>query len=162
PSSSLSDPDISYWFQSVAPDTAHDAAIPQGKLTTDNFLDGLELLCEISVAEETGAAVNVPPATLATFENLETAGNYLQSLATGMVDRASRMVFAQIPGIALDANRTNSSFGAFPSLGGKMAEQVSTLRGAFLQAQTALPLMAGEINQFGAELKALKAQIEKD
>jgi len=140
------------------PGTGAGTAQPLPKVGGSDFLDGLEILCDASIAKRTGG--NLQPADLATFENLEAAGEYLKMLSASLTYRASRMVFARIPKIAIDSNR-ESGVGAFPKLGGKMAEQVAALRSAMLQAQTAVPTIAGEMNAFGSELKSLRAQLEK-
>jgi len=135
------------------------AIMPIPSVGGADFLDGLEILCDASIAKTTGTSLK--PADLATFENLEAAGEYLKTLSASLIDKAGRMVFARIPKAAVDMDRATAGIGAFPQLGGKMAVQVSALRTAFLQAESAVPTIAGEMNAFGSELKALRAALEK-
>jgi len=133
--------------------------INPGAITGESFLDGLELICDATESKLTGSGI-LPDA--ATFEDIDRAGEYLSGLATSITQHAGRMIFANIPKVAVDAGRETSAIGVVPLLGGQMADDVTTLRSAELATKQAIPVITGEMNQFGSELRALSALLAKN
>jgi hypothetical protein len=128
-------------------------------LSGEDLLDGVELLCELAVNHHQAKAT-MPPVVSATLESVEVAGHLVEQLAQNIVDQGSMTIFARVPKVAMDALRETSAVGAFPAIGGQMAQAVSDLRLALLSTRESLPIVSGAMRQLGAEMKAYRAQVE--
>lgn len=150
-----SSPSVKYTLGVAGTPLVHD-----GTLNGEAFLDGLELLCDATQLKVNGSSG--APAGIETFADVARAGDYLKGLSNSITRHAGRMIFPNIPKIAVDAGRETSAIGVVPALGGKMAEAVTNLRRAELQAKAAVPVITGEMNQFSTELKALGARLAEN
>lgn len=128
-------------------------------LSGEDLLDGVELLCELAVNHH-AAQTTLSPVVSASLESVEVAGHLVEQLSQNIVNQASSTVFARVPKVALDALRETSAVGAFPALGGQMAQAVSDLRLALLTTRESLPVVSGAMRQLSAEMKAYRAQVE--
>ncbi|MFZ5891220.1 MAG: hypothetical protein ACOY0T_09230 [Myxococcota bacterium] len=134
------------------------ALISSGRLSGNDLLDGMELLCELRKLRSSDAWT--PPLAITRAEDISAAGASIRYLADQLNQKAARMVFDGVPAIARDALRSTSPTGAFPTLGGKMAIQVSSLREALISTRHALPVISGAMTEIGGEMESLGARLK--
>ncbi|MGC4087106.1 MAG: hypothetical protein QM756_04220 [Polyangiaceae bacterium] len=134
------------------------SVIADGRLSGDDLLDGVEFLCELRKTR--GAQVSNAPISVTRPEDIAVAGANIRQLADQLKIKASSMIFDGVPPVARDALRTTSAVGAFPALGGRMAQHVSSLRGALLGTRHALPVISGAMAEMGGELESLGARLK--
>lgn len=129
-----------------------------GELWVEHMLDGVELLCEVAAQRQGLSAGNA--AEINSLADLERVAGRLESLGVEIENSAANMIFARVPHQAFDAMREASATGAFPSLGGQMAQEVSALRSAMIRTGDAVPVIGGTITQIGAAVRSLRAALE--
>jgi len=131
---------------------------PRGELAYgDAILDGLELLCEFDRAHDTS---NVNPPSVASIGDIDTAGAFLQNVAKSIERQAAQRIFAKVPRIASDALGQAPTTGAFPALGGDMAEAVIRLRKGLIATKEAMPIITTQLKTMGSEMTSLRAQLD--
>src|SRR5262249_4807804 len=79
-------------------------------------------------------------------------------LAHDIRAKESLLVFANVPSLAMDAMLESSATGAFPALGGKMAEQVSALRDILTRTRKAVPAIAAVLEQMELQIQILASR----
>jgi hypothetical protein len=126
-------------------------------LRADAALDGLEMLCEMERAHSDSSAQ--PPALTASSD-IEQAGAYLQSIGERLNAQAANLIFANVPALASSALGDVPATGSFPALSGEMGEAVASLRGGLVATRSAMPVIAGALQQMGAEMQTLRSQLD--
>jgi hypothetical protein len=148
-----------------APNTGSNAINPVNPppgfhLDGDDLLNGFELLCDGAEPPKV-VSLNSPP-VVRSVADLSAVSQYVKVLANTIRERASLSMFFDVPRIALDGLREQSSVGAFPKFAGQYGEQLSALRGALLRIRESGPLLASEVEQFGQDVEELRLQLEKN
>jgi hypothetical protein len=123
------------------------AAAGSFRITPRTLWDAAELMC---LASGTSVA---PSGTITSGADVSKSAMYLEQTADYVTAQAGRRVFAKFPKFAKDAVRKEGANGAFPALGGQLAEEVSRLRSNLVDLAGIAPKMASQLRLFAGDLK---------
>lgn len=123
-------------------------------------LDGLELLCRVS-SDTPEVNLSVPP-VISTIADLPVASAYLRRLADVVRARAGLYVLSGMPARALDALRSSSATGAYPTYGGAIAGQIASIRQGLIALREYGLQSANEVQQLGYELSNLHDYLKQN
>lgn len=126
------------------------------RLNADSLWDAAELMCI------TGAPSGAPSATVTSGEDVSRAALYLEQTANYITDQAGRRVFAKFSKAAKDALRKEGGQGAFPALGGQMAEEVSRLRTSLIDLGGIAPKIASQLRLFAGDLRTFRGVLQRN
>ncbi|MCA9616573.1 MAG: hypothetical protein KC586_27635, partial [Myxococcales bacterium] len=136
---------------------------PRG-ITRQAALDALELLCEASLTRS-GSSISLedacaPPTRVSSIEDIPAYRAYLRCVADTIDENAERSVFANVPQHVVSALRT-SGVGAYPTLGGQSAENISRLRQALLELPPLKRTLASEIRTFEEAVRQIESEVRR-
>jgi hypothetical protein len=133
-----------------------DEALGSFRITPGSLWDAAELMCVAS-----GNTVE-PSGTITSGADVSKSALYLEQTANYVTNQAGRRVFAKFPKFAMDSVRKQGVAGAFPGLGGQMAEEVSRLRSNLVDIAGIAPKMASQLRLFAGDLKTFRAVLERN
>lgn len=129
-------------------------------ITGADLLRGLGLIARAKSRNAPKVQIDQPP-LVKTVDDLEAVAVYVEKVAASMRDGVSGLSFANVPAKVADAMRSQSATGAYSQLGGDMAQAMTAARGAVLRIKENAPLLANEVQQVGADIRALKILLRK-
>lgn len=132
-----------------------DRAIDIGR---EEFLDGLELACDVFVRGGTAATCTVPEFN--SVADLSHASQHLNCMGKELSARMAERVLTHVPRRAVDALRRESSVGAFPAVGGDLGEAISLLRGALIDLADVSPQVTSQLEQMSNDVDAVRIAIQ--
>jgi len=131
--------------------------VPGGfRVNGQTIWDAAELMCA------SGGATVAPNGVVTSAEDVDRSATYLEQTADLISVQSGRRVFAKFPKFARDAVRKEGVKGAYPALGGQMAEQVSQLRSTLIDMSAIGPKMASELRLFAGDLKTYRALLKRN
>ncbi len=137
---------------------AHQVLLPPLTIDDQMLLDGLELVCEAGSSTRPPCNPDSVPA-VSSVADLENASHYLECVASSIGRRGGLTVLANLPERAVDALRSESSVGAYPALGGKIAEATTQLRAGLLEIQQVSWLASQAVADLAVDMRNLRIQL---
>ena len=152
------DDDDSYARRDIEP------AFPYHHVTYESVRDALELICEAGVDPDSAsieAVCGAPPEfgeTVSTAD-LERVAIYMDCAAQAVEQLGEQMLFANVPGIVVDAVLDPTGIGAYPLVGGTLGNEVTTVRDDIRSIPRLRRSVATEISLFGSATTQFKEHI---
>lgn len=101
------------------------------------------------------------PPEVKSVDDLEATSRYVNLVAAQIRGSVGSLTFSRVPRKAVDALRSASASGTYPSLGGEMAGQLSEARSALLSLHQNGPLLANEVTQIASDIHGLKILLQQ-
>jgi hypothetical protein len=127
------------------------------KLSGQDVMDGLELLCETALDEDVTGCPAVPP-KMESLGDLSGMASYLQCLGDDIEHAGGTSLFRHLPKSAIGP--LLSAGGTYDTEAGDMGAAVSALRQALMDVATSGPIIGSTIREFGAAMKTLRSTMK--